>query len=241
MNKLGRKSIKYNKGEEDNTIKKVANTKNVFQPYLLIMLSIMFVVMLICSFIWVDTFYKNRDRKENEIIEIKNDKNSILIVNNNSISENLTASSFDNKQNITIERINTLEIKTYEDADTNGLIKYNIRYKIMENPFIKTTLDSTDSEILVRFSYSYDNEEWTYINNVISTDTSTIIPLMGKSYDIAGIKGTLKVATNEELETKPGESQKIYWRSETIIKNFKDESLVKNYKADFKIEYFANN
>ncbi len=241
MNKKGKKSIKYNKGEEDKDIKKVANTKNVFQPYLLTGLSIMFIVMLICSFVLVDTFYKKQDNLKNETIEITNDKNSISIVNNNSISESISTSSFNGNENITIERINTIEIKTNKDATSNGLIKYNIRYNIVENPFVKNGYDSTDSEILVRFSYSYDNEDWTYINNAISTDTTTIIPLMGKSYDIAGITGVLKVVTNEQLETTPGESQKIFWRSETIIKNFQDTNVIKNYQADFKIEYATNN
>lgn len=240
MNKKD-KSIKNLKMINDDTeIKKVVNTKNVFQNYLLIMLSLMFIIMLICSFVWVDTFYKNRDKTRDEVIEIKNDKNSILIVNNGDINEELTIDSFNNEENITIERINSLELTTFANQDENGKLKYNLRYIIEENPFVKNNLDNTNSDVLVKFSYSYDKEDWTYINNVVSTDTSTILPLMGKNYDIAGVNETLRVITNEELEVAPGESQTIYWRSETIIKNFKKTDVIKNFKAKFKIEYCSN-
>lgn len=235
------KSIKNSKDvNEDSEIKKVANTKNIFQRYLLIMLSMMFIIMLICSFVWVDTFYKNRDKIRDEVIEIKNDKNSILIVNYGEINEDLTVNSFKEQEHITIERINSLELTTFANQEENGKIKYNLRYVIEKNPFVKNNLDYINSDVLVKFSYSYDKENWTYINNVISTDTTTLLPLMGKNYDIAGIKETLKVVTNEELEVAPGESQTIYWRSETIIKNFDNADVIKNYKAKFKIEYCSN-
>lgn len=236
--------LKKNNNEvinEDSEIKKVANSKNENQTFLLILLSVFFIGMLICSFIWVDSFYKERDRSKEEIIEIKNDKNTILIVNNGEINEELTINSFNNEETLVVEKINTLEMSTKNDASNEGSIKYNVRYQIQENSFVKEGVDNTDSSILVKFSYSYDNENWTYINNVISTDTSTILPLMGKNYDIRGIVTTLKIATDEVLACQPGESKKIYWRSETIFRNFKDKEIVKNYRANFKIEYSTNN
>lgn len=226
--------------EEDLEIKKVANTKNMFQPFLLALLIILFLGMLTCSFLLVHNFYQKRDNASSEVIEIKNDKNKILIVNNGNIKENLSLSSFNNEETLKIEKVNSVNINTSSDAKTNGLVKYNVKYIINKNDFPKMGNDTTDSEILVRFAYSYDLEEWTYINNVISTTTSTIMPLMGKNYDISGINSTLSVISGEELESKPGENKTIHWKSETIIRNFKNENIVRNIEADFKIEYCTN-
>ena len=63
---------------------------------------------------------------------------------------------------------------------------------------------------------------------------------MGKAYDISGIKDNLKVATNATIEAKDGESNIIYWKSETIFKKKNNKSINNNFKANFKIDYIEN-
>ena len=141
---------------------------------------------------------------------------------------------------LVIEKINTVKFKTNDNSKENGLIKFDVKYDISVNDFIRNGISSNDSDLLVRFSYSYDKEEWNYINNVISTTESTINPLMGNYYDIAGIKTNLNVVTNYEITSEPGKSKTMYWRCETYIKNNQKEDFNHNIKANFKIEYKEN-
>ena len=87
--------------------------------------------------------------------------------------------------------------------------------------------------------YSYDNKNWEYVNNVISTTNSTLNPLMGSYYDISGLKENLKVLTNFEVNNKIDTTTTIYFKCETLIKNIED-SIGKNIKAEFKVEYADN-
>ena len=122
---------------------------------------------------------------------------------------------------------------------SNGKLIFDVKYDIAENTFPYNAIAKTDSSLLVRFAYSLDNENWTYVNNVISTNNSNITPLMGNYFDISGLKSTLSVKTNYELTSSPGKTEKIFWKSETVIipnNNLKDSQI----KANFYVEYRNN-
>ena len=233
------KNNDYN--DEDLEIQKVAYMQNSTQKILLYVLICLFCIMLVVSIIFIRSYYQKKVASNSlEQIEVTTKKNNVLITNIGEINETITKDSFVNKTDYTIEKINTLEIETKKDSDNNGLIKFNIVYDINNNDFMRNEYATNDSDVLVRFSYSYDGAHWTYINNVISTNESTLSPLMGNFYDISGLTTKLKVITNYELSSTPGEKVVMYWKSETTFKYNKSEKLNNKYKANFKIEYTSN-
>lgn len=227
---------------EDLEIKKVAYEKNNSQKILLYALTTLFFIMLSISIIFINNYYKNKNQssKDSEFIEINNYKNNALITNHGEINKKITKDSFEEDEDLVIERINSIELLTNKNAKKDGVITFDVKYKLLKNSFNRNEYAHNNSNLLVRFSYSFDNEEWTYVKNVISTSNSTLSPLMGNYYDVAGINSVLKVATNYELTSKPGESIKMYWRSETIIKNNQNSEVTNELVANFEIEYKNN-
>lgn len=225
----------------DLEIKKVAYRKNLSQNILLYVLVSVFCIMLGTSIIFISSYYQQRMETNNiEKIKITTKMNNLLITNLGEINENITKQNFVNKTDYSIERINTLELENKKDSENNGQIKFNVIYSIYDNEFSRNEYATNDSDVLVRFSYSLDGAHWTYINNVVSTSESTLSPLMGNFYDISGLKTKLRVVTNYELSGRPGEKVTMYWRSETIFKYNKSETINNKYKANFKIEYQSN-
>ena len=213
--------------------------KNKSNKLLLAILILLFCFTLYISLQYIVKYQKSQNNQNNNIIEIKNKDVSISILNSENIDEVITNKSFKEDNEIIIERINYIEVITLKEKENT--IKYNVKYNILKNDFKNNIISSNKSEVLVRFSYSYDNKEWIYVNNVISTNSSNISPLIGNNYDIGGLITTLNVATDFELNTKSMESAKVYWRSETIFKNFESQYEVdeyeKNLNANFTIEY----
>lgn len=239
MNKKVRKEEAINDIQEDLEIKNIAH-KKVSQYFLLLILIVIFGVTLFSSLFYIFDYYNKKNTKDynTEIIEINNNKNSVLIVNTGDISQNVSDINSE-KEEYVIEKIDSIILSTNSDSDSDGKITFDIKYEILENNFLNNAVSKNDSDLLVRFSYSYDNENWNYVNNVISTTESTINPLMGNYYDIAGFVTNLKVKTNYELTSKPGETVKMYWKSETIILN-KEENKDNKITAKFKIDYKSN-
>lgn len=243
MNKKGfENNVKYD-DKEDLEIRKVAYFKSNSSKILLIFLICLFIVMLMASFTFINSYYTKEENNnvEGEVIEINNSKNKVLIINNGIIKENINYEYFSNKNQVIIEKINKIEFNTNEGVSDNGIFSFDIRYDILENDFKRSDYSNNDSPLLVRFAYSYDSEEWTYLNNAISIDNSNITPLMGSVYDIAGIKSNLKVITNYEISLEPGESKIMYWKCETIFNNARNEKTNNNLEAEFKIQYQDNN
>lgn len=226
-----KKNIKID-DKEDLEIKNVAYTKNKSGIIFLIILIAIFGLALFSTIMYIVKFY---DEKPIETIKLNNSKNRILITNNGIIEEKITNNYFKDKQKEkTVERINAIEI---EAKDEEAEITFNVKYNISKNTFKQNTISSNKSNVLLRIAYSFDNKNWTYINNVISTDESNLSSLMGNYYDIAGIISNLKIATNYKLELEKEEKIKMYWKSETIIKNNGKNIIDKEINADFKIEY----
>ena len=251
MAKMGDISVRSHKiiekkydDKEDATIKEVAEYKYKSNNYSKIIFCILIMTLgfsIANLFISINSYQKSKtDFIPNEnAIKIQRYKDNILIINNGIIDENITNDSYDKDGNYKIERIVSIQIESYKNGEDSN-VQYNLKYNILENEFNKNAIPNNDSEVVVRYSYSYDLKEWNYINNVISTSESTINPLMGKTYDISGIKDNLKVATKAELKAKDGESNIIYWKSETIFKNKNNKNINKNFKVSFKIEYIEN-
>lgn len=230
--------------KEDNTIKEVAEFKDNSSNYSKIIFCVLIMILgfsIANLFISFNSYKKSKlDFMPNDnTIEIKRHKDNILIINNGIIEEKITNDNYNKDGNYMIERIVSIEIKSNKNGE-DSKAQYNLKYNILENEFNKNALPSTDSEVIVRYSYSHDLKEWNYINNVLSTNESTINPLMGKAYDISGIKDNLKIATNATIEAKDGESNIIYWKSETIFKKKNNKSINNNFKANFKIDYIEN-
>lgn len=239
--KVDNSALKNNNYEEDLEIKKVAYMQNPMQNILLYVLICLFCIMLGASIVFINSYYQKKVESNSlEKIEITTKKSNVIITNLGEIKETITKNSFVNKTDYTIEKINTMEIETKKDSEDNGIIKFNIIYDIYNNDFPRNEYATNDSDVLVRFSYSHDGVHWIYVNNVISTNESTLRPLMGNFYDISGLVTKLKVVTNYELSSTPGEKVEMYWRSETTFKYNKNEKLNSNYKANFKIEYKSN-
>lgn len=239
--KVNKKEVIYD-DREDIEISEVANQKNDSQIILLPVLIIIFFLVLGCSLLFINSYYQNKlnDEESKEVIKINNKKNNIFITNNELIKQKIVNESFKNNKDITIEKINFIELVTANDANESGTITFDIDYEIIKNDFENNVFATNDSDVLVRFSYSYNKNDWTYINNVISTNNSTLSPLMGNYYDIAGLKTNLNIVTNLELNSEPGESKIMYWRSETIFKYNKNKKFDNEYEAKFKIEYNSN-
>lgn len=219
---------------------KKVEKKSEVNIVLLVTLILLFGLTFYITVQYVVSFYmKENTYNEGEIIKIDNKNISAAILNDGEILETVNKSSFTNKDEIIIEKVNSIEAIANNDEKTE--IKINVKYNILENDFTNNLIATNKSEALVRFSYSYDLDNWTYINNVISTNSSNISPLIGNNYDIAGLKTTLNVARNFSLEVNNKTKSKIYWRSETIFKKINDNENDKNYKANFTIEYQASN
>lgn len=219
---------------------KKVEKKSEVNIVLLVTLILLFGFTFYITVQYVVSFYmKENTYNEGEIIKIDNKNISAAILNEGEILETINNNSFTNKDEIIIEKINSIEAIANNDEKTE--IKINVKYNILENDFTNNLIATNKSEALVRFSYSYDLDNWTYINNVISTNSSNISPLIGNNYDIAGLKKTLNVARNFSLEVNNKTKSKIYWRSETIFKKINDNEKDKNYKANFTIEYQASN
>ena len=239
--KVNKSALKNNCYEEDLEITKVAYMQNPAQNILLYVLTCLFCIMLGTSIVFISSYYyKKIDSNNIEKVEVAIKKSNLLITNLGEINETITKNSFINNTNYTIERINTLELETKKDAEDNGEIQFNVIYGIYNNEFPRNGYATNNSDVLVRFSYSYDGVHWTYIKNVISTSDSTLSPLMGHFYDISGLQTNLRVATNYKVSSSPGEKVTMHWRSETIFKYNKSETLNKKYNANFKIEYESN-
>lgn len=223
---------------EDVEIRDIAYQKVSYYKKLLLVLTILFIVMLISSFIMVTKLYQNKQNNtEVETIEIKNNVDNILITNIAGIKETITNNSFKENKDLVVEKVNTIDITSIEDSTRDSKILIDIRYEILENDFRRNEFAQNDSDVLVRFSYSYDKVNWTYINNVISADDTTITPMMGNYYNIAGLISNLRIVTNYEIINEKGESTTMYWRSETVFKNKQDETVNNNFEAEFKIVY----
>jgi len=201
-------------------------------------------ILLFCFTLFITSSYiikYNNELKINgneEIIEITNKKINASIINNGTIDEKISSLVFEDEKKIVIEKENVIEIISSDDEDNT--IEFNINYNILVNEFKTNLIPSNKSEVLVKFAYSYDGDNWTYINNVISTNISNISPLIGNTYDIAGLVTNLRVATNYELGMKDKEKTKMYWKSETIFKNLDQSEAVKHFKANFTIDYKTN-
>ena len=236
MNKKVGRSKKTYDDKEDLAIREAAYYNNSSQVLLLFVLIVLFGFTLYNSLMYIGKYYINKNKLENgiEVIEIKNSKMSILINNEGNLEKKITQE--DTEDETIIENKSSITVETLKGEKKDGTIKFDVKYNILENSFPGNATSKDDSDLRVRFAYSYDNENWTYISNTISTYESTINPLLQNYYDISGIVSTLKIATNFELTSAPGEKSKIYWKSETTIKN-KESNLNKGIKANFKIEY----
>lgn len=219
--------------KEDLEIKKVANMKP-FSKLVFYMLFIMFFSML-CSSIILGNFYFINKRNKN-IVEINEKDQTILITNNGFLQKNINKEDFNKKEELKIEQISSIEVKTNE----KDIIKFNVVYNILENDFRRNEIASLYSDVLIRFAYSFDNEKWTYINNVISSTESTLSPLMGNYYDISGIKTNLKIITNYNLETQKDKKIKMFWKSELVFKNPDKIKYNNKFNSELKIEHKDN-
>ncbi len=212
--------------------------KNVSQYLLLFILIALFGLTFFSCLYYIGSYYQNKNKilHNAEVIEINKDNINALITNDGKIKGTLDNISEETEQ-YSIEKVNTIVLKTDEKSKEDGKIYFNIKYNISENTFNRNMIAKNDSDLLVRFSYSFDNDNWTYLNNVITTNNnSTINPMMGNFYDIAGYISDLNVQTGYELTSKPGEEIKMYWKCETIMSNIKDNAD-KKIIANFNIEY----
>lgn len=220
---------------EDFEIRKIAYKKIDYYKRLIMILFITLIVMIISSFIVMSTLYKDKKYSDDkQIIEIKNNIDNILISNISGINETLNEYSFKENKDLTIEKINTIDITTRDNSDKESKTLISIKYDILSN---NINSKKTNKNVLVRFSYSYDGEKWTYLNNAITSNETILVPLMGNYFDVTNILGTLNVITNYEIINTPGTNKKVYWRSETVFKNNQEKEFTHNYKANFKIEY----
>ena len=239
MNKKVEKKNSYD-ATEDLAIKKVVYKKDKTQYFLLAILIILFGLTFFSCLYYIGDYYKEKyDYDKNaENIAINNKKINALITNNGAIDFKVIDDNA-TEEKITLESLSSVSITTNNTSKSNGKLIFNLKYDVEENTFPYNLVSKTDSPLLVRFAYSLDNENWTYVNNVISTNNSNITPLMGNYFDISGLKNSLSVKTNYELTSSPGKTEKIYWKSETVItpnNNLKDNEL----KANFYVEYIDN-
>lgn len=233
MNKKVKTKTKYD-DKEDLKIRDVAHYQKSSQVLLLFVLIVLFGFTLFNSLIYINKYYRRKQDLKNgvETIEINNSKNTIIVTNDSKINKTIKENDDDE---IVIEKNSSISLMN-KDIKNMGTILFDVKYDIIENTFSGKLSSSNDSDLKVKFAYSYDNEHWNYINNVISTYNNTIAPLLGSYYDIAGVKDTLKVATNFQLTSNLNETKTIYWKSETYLKNT-DENINKNLNVSFKIEY----
>ena len=240
MNKKVEKNKTSYDAEEDLAIKKVVYKKDKSQYFLLAILIVLFGLTFFSCLYYIGDYYKEKyDYNKNaENIAINNKKINALITNNGTVDFKVTDDNAE-EEKIVLESLSSVTLTTNNTSKSNGKLIFDVKYDITENTFPYNAVAKTDSSLLVRFAYSVDNENWTYVNNVISTNNSNITPLMGNYFDISGLKSTLSVKTNYELTSSPGKTEKIYWKSETVIipnSNLKDSQI----KANFYVEYRNN-
>ena len=222
----------YNNREQ---IKKVAHSKNYIQILLLIILIVLFALTLFCSCFYIGKYYeaKNKVKGNAELIEISKKSNKSLITNNGPFERVIDDTL---SEDVLIESYANVELSTNDDSENDGVLVYDVKYEIIQNDFTFNPISNISSDILVRFSYSFDNKEWKSTDYVLTAPSTTLNPLMSNYYDIGGIVGAINVSTNYKLSSKPGETKKMYWKSETLIRNT-GNTVGKAFKANLKIEY----
>ncbi len=227
--------------KEDQEIRNIAYFNNSSQVVLLIVLIILFGFTFFCTLTYIGDYYKNKNDLNNnsEIININTNKSNATIINNSKIYKKISEQDINKDENIVLENKSEIEFSTNKNSLTDGVVYFDVKYNITKNDFTYHAVATNKSDVLVKFYYSYDGKEWQSIKNVISVNDSTLSPLMGGYYDIAGLRGTLRVSTNNSLTSKPKESTKMYWKCETYIVN-NEENLGKELAAEFKIEYKDN-
>ncbi len=224
-----------NEIDEDLEIKKVAHSKNYIQTLLLIILIVLFALTLFCSCFYIGKYYeaKNKVKGNAELIEISKKSNKSLITNNGPFEKVIDDTL---SEDVLIESYANVELSTNDDSENDGVLVYDVKYEIIQNDFTFNPISNISSDILVRFSYSFDNKEWKSTDYVLTAPSTTLNPLMSNYYDIGGIVGAINVSTNYKLSSKPGETKKMYWKSETLIRNT-GNTVGKAFKANLKIEY----
>ncbi len=233
-----KKEVKYD-GTEDLEIKHVAYSNNIQQYVLLIILIILFGFTFFQALVYIGNYYEKKELEKNDnVVEIIEDKTKTVISNNGEIYKTLTIKDDNNHEDVILENVNKIEIIS---ENTEEVIKkyFDIRYTINRNDFPRNFISTNDSDLLVRFSYSFDNESWTYLTNAITIGNTNISPVIGALYDLSGLTGNIRVATDYEVSSNPYENVTMYWKCETIFK-YKEENLNKTFQAEFKINYKDN-
>lgn len=222
--------------KEDLEIKKVAYANNYVSLFLLVILIVLFALTLFCSIFYISRYYEKKYKivDNAEIIQVSNIKSKSLISNNGPFEKVIDDTL--EEEELTIESYANVEVNTRNDSKDDGKLIFDVKYVINKNEFASNAISNINSDVIVRFAYSFDNENWEYIDNVISTPYSTLNPVMSHFYDMGGLVGEVNVATNYEIISKPGESKRMYWKSETVIRN-RASTVGKVYNANFKIEY----
>ena len=234
-----KKEVKHD-GTEDLDIKKVAHS-NTREYALYIILIILFGFTFYSALVYIGKYYNNKKEQElySEVIKINKNDDRIVISNNGELNKVLSVEDDNNAEDIVIENVDLIEITSKDIKNINTYL-FDVRYNILENEFPKNVVATNDSNILVRFAYSYDQENWNYIDNAISINDNNMKPLIGGLYDLSGVVGNIKIATNFQIKSNPYEPVKVYWKSETIMK-YNNDNLGKRIKADFKISYSDDN
>lgn len=221
-----------------NELDKIALKKNFYIDKVIVFYIIIFIGILICSISQIVSYYEKQKLYSNinNQSEVKSDESKLLIFNDQSVPNINEKVIVDEESNeAMVESVSKLNLVIEKESKANISYNYNVRYRIYDN--MSEYDENLEPKILVRFSYSEDKKNWNYVNNAISTTNGTIMPLMGNYYDITNLESTLQVATNLEIEGKPGENKELYWRSETTYKNIDINSNKRILNAAFSVEY----
>ena len=174
---------------------------------------------------------KNVYKTNSNLIEFRTKNKKVSIVNNGKIRENINDNKFTDDKYV-LTKVNSLSVISNQDDN----IKYNVRFNIYHNDYIKKNYSLADSDILAKFYYSYDNNDWTVINNVLRTQQGELKPMMGNNYDISSVVDNIKVSSDSILNVKKSEVTNMYWKVEITFRN-NDDIVNNNFIADFYIEY----
>lgn len=221
-----------------NELDKIALKKNFYIDKVIVFYIIIFIGILICSISQIVSYYEKQKlySNSNNQSEVKSDESKLLIFNDQSVPNINEKVIVDEESNeAMVESVSKLNLVIEKESKANISYNYNVRYRIYDN--MSEYDENLAPKILVRFSYSEDKKNWNYVNNAISTTNGTIMPLMGNYYDITNLESTLQVATNLEIEGKPGENKELYWRAETTYKNIDINSNKRILNAAFSVEY----
>lgn len=217
--------------KEDKSIKKIALKKeNIFYKYIFCLCIIIVGVCISLSVIFFDQ-KKNVYKTNSNLIEFRTKNKKVSIVNNGKIRENINDNKFTDDKYV-LTKVNSLSVISNQDDN----IKYNVRFNIYHNDYIKKNYSLADSDILAKFYYSYDNNDWTVINNVLRTQQGELKPMMGNNYDISSVVDNIKVSSDSILNVKKSEVTNMYWKVEITFRN-NDDIVNNNFIADFYIEY----